>query len=396
MGGAGRYLILHLPTRRQFAVFDANAADVVKYLPAEGQNVRFAAGRDRLMVVLNNAVLQRWNLGTFEFEQSAALPFKGVVKTVAMGAASAGPLLVHWARGTEALDQASWEFFDPQTLRRLPTERFPMSFATSYRDFAHVRASGDGRLFGMWCTSHSPTGLQTLVLEGREVKHFYDHDSVGHVIPGPDGRVVFTGMGLHTREGRVLALGGRRRFYCLPARHGVYYLATQTADGKSRLAVYLPGHSQPVCDLPDAEVMTRTEAEVGAKTDFLQDKRIHWLPDAKLLVTIPPGDGRLLVRRFDVGEELSRSGLDYLLVTSQAPESARRGANYVYQLHVKSKHDVRYRVEYGPAGARIDRAGRLTWAVPAGFDGRECTVVVGVRSASGKECFHRFTLRITR
>ena len=54
-GGGGRFLILHLAQTRQLAVFDVNQAKVVKYLPVPADNVRFAAGMNKLLVVAPDA-----------------------------------------------------------------------------------------------------------------------------------------------------------------------------------------------------------------------------------------------------------------------------------------------------------------------------------------------------
>ena len=45
----GRYLVLHLPEKRQLAVFDVNRAAVVRHIPVADDDVVFAAGLDRLL-----------------------------------------------------------------------------------------------------------------------------------------------------------------------------------------------------------------------------------------------------------------------------------------------------------------------------------------------------------
>ena len=42
----------------------------------------------------------------------------------------------------------------------------------------------------------------------------------------------------------------------------------------------------------------------------------------------------------------------------------------------------------------VTKEGVVRWTVPAGFDEKSVDVIVGVSDASGKEAFHRFTLRI--
>src|SRR5262249_22484815 len=98
---------------------------------------------------------------------------------------------------------------------------------------------------------------------------------------------------------------------------------------------------------------------------------------------------------FDVDEALEKSGIDYLLVTSPPPLTARKGADYTYQLVVKSKKGgVRYRLDSGPAGMTIGTDGKLTWSVPAARAQGDPSVIVTVSDATGQECVHSFTLSV--
>src|SRR5262249_34530620 len=66
VGGGGRFLILHLPRQRNLAIFDVNEGKVVKYLPVADDRVLFAAGMNKLLVVLpDKNLIQRWSLATF-------------------------------------------------------------------------------------------------------------------------------------------------------------------------------------------------------------------------------------------------------------------------------------------------------------------------------------------
>src|SRR5688500_11557110 len=52
-GGAGRYLIVHLPEPSRLAVVDVVHGRVVKELPTPG-DFHYAASRDKLVIVLND------------------------------------------------------------------------------------------------------------------------------------------------------------------------------------------------------------------------------------------------------------------------------------------------------------------------------------------------------
>jgi hypothetical protein len=125
------------------------------------------------------------------------------------------------------------------------------------------------------------------------------------------------------------------------------------------------------------------------------DKRILFLPEAKLIITIPARNDKMVLHRFDVEEALEKSGIDYLYVTSQAPLTAKKGDTYSYQLAVKSKKGgLKYKVESGPKGMTISDAGRITWSVPPDPEEKESSVIVSIRDATGQEVFHTFTVSI--
>ncbi len=90
-GGGGRFLFLFLPREKKLAVFDAEAGQVIKYLPTVEDNVRFAAGQDVLVLYLpERNEFQRWSLKTLEREAAEPSPFKGLtVVSLCMGSASA-------------------------------------------------------------------------------------------------------------------------------------------------------------------------------------------------------------------------------------------------------------------------------------------------------------------
>ena len=115
-----------------------------------------------------------------------------------------------------------------------------------------------------------------------------------------------------------------------------------------------------------------------------------------MIVVLPPSNDRLVLTPFDVDAALEKSGIDYLLVTTQPTVTARRGEEYVYPVAVKSKKGgVTYRVDSGPPGLSVSPAGEVRWRVPADFKGTTAEVILTVRDAAGQEAFHVFSVRIT-
>src|SRR5262249_46417455 len=93
---------------------------------------------------------------------------------------------------------------------------------------AHVRSSLDGKGVGIWTTAQSPTGVHWVQWDNQLGKRFYSHTTSGHVVPGPGGRLLFTGAGLFTSIGFPTANkaypGSEADGRYLPAHHSDYYL----------------------------------------------------------------------------------------------------------------------------------------------------------------------------
>ncbi len=399
VGGGGRFLVLHLPKMRKLALFDVSEGKIVDYIPAADDRVLFAAGQHKLIVMLTNAnVVQRWDLKTRQREVTAPTPLNGVVKSITMGSASNGPLLVYWARGTDQLAMASLSFLDPGTLKELPIQGQQQRHA-SFRDHIHYRASADGQVFGGWCTSHSPSGVHSLVVIGNQVKGFYEHDTRGHVLPSPDGRFLYTGTGVLSNE--IKAMGGNDRNSTLPAVHGDYYLSVQFEGDRFgrlgrdqaatiRTAIHLASDSRPLVSVPNLTLAHNNEAWTGDSLTF--DKRLLFVPQAKVIVTIPYTNDRIVLHRLDIDEALEKSGIDYLIVTSRPPTEMTPGATISYPIKVKSKQGgVTYNLDAGPKGMKLSADGKLTWKVPADVAGEE-TIVVTVKDKAGQEVFHTFKM----
>jgi hypothetical protein len=322
VGGAGRYLILHLPSLQKLAVFDVTAAQVIGYIPAKDSSPRFAAGLEDVVVLLPGAgVIERWSLKSLEREVSTALPIRGVIKSVAMGSASRGPLLIHWAKGMQELSQAAFALLNVERMQLLEREiKVYPALGSSYRDLVHLRASANGKVFGMWCTSHTPSGVGVIVASDAGVQSYYAHWSAGHVLPSPDGKTLFTRSGMCAPE--VTLTGSQQRGDpALPACSGDYYLSLQPAinpgQGRPSPLIRQPGNSQPnrpaadaagsltiraldkdkpIATLPNLDLPAPGEEWI--KNDFTFDKRVHLIPEARLIITIPASNDRLVLHQF--------------------------------------------------------------------------------------------------
>jgi hypothetical protein len=233
-------------------------------------------------------------------------------------------------------------------------------------------------------------------------------------VPGPDGRVIYTGnRGLLTetlRKQPSAAGGGGQPVYghvpCFPSSIPGYYLTLPIQSVAPQRggpggvggngptgSVWLAGNDRPLLSLPPLPEMASDPNQQNLIAgDFTLDKRVHFMPNANVLITIPYSNDGLVIRKFDVGQELDRSGIDYLFVTSAPVTEAVKGETYRYAITAKSKRgSVRFKLESGPEGMTVSDKGEVTWAVPADAESRE-DVIITVSDASGQETFHTYAV----
>src|SRR5436190_1388182 len=137
----------------------AESAKVARYLPTPAQaSVKVVAGQQKVLVITpDDRGVTRFDLATGEREGGAGkLAFDGTFRTAAMGSASAGPLLVYSGvappKNTTIFKPAEASFFDPLTFRKIAIDgAFDPRYQVSSigEDTMHVRASADGRTFGI-------------------------------------------------------------------------------------------------------------------------------------------------------------------------------------------------------------------------------------------------------
>jgi WD40 repeat protein len=392
VGGGGRYLILHLPQQRQLGIFDANEARVVKYLPGADDNIKFAAGMDKLLVAVpDKNLIQRWDLTTLEREVTAPLPAQGTVNALYMGAASSGPLLVGLGNGVPQGGNSAALFLDPRTLKAVTYKwsKEPLNNFTSRL----ARLSPDGTVVA-WHegAGGEPHALKCGVLSGGTANGAGVWPAAASLaVPGPDDRTLFTAAGLFNTELKQTSAALKGSF--LPATSGPYFLGLE----KDGLSFYLAGNDRPVAKLAGVEGICEEGVSFGSCRDTINhDRRIHFIPEARLVVGIPTSNDRLLLYRFDPEQALEKSDVDYLVVTSQPPRTAARGKPYSYTLRIKSKKGgVRCKLESGPDGLKATADGKVTWDVPRDFPEGEVAVLLTVADATGQEIIHTFKLQVT-
>jgi hypothetical protein len=406
-GGGGRFLILHLPQPGQLAIFDVTEAKIVKYLPLAGDHPLLAASLDKLLVIYpDKNLMQRWSLLGFEREVTAPLPIEGKVSRAALGSASQGPLILYGPEVNE-LGGLPLHFVDIQTLKAIPVtmgeaQGGPLGFLVGNPQMPpFLSASADGKILGLWNPA-GPGGVGCVILDGRRLNTYYDHQVAGPAIPAANGQALYTGTGVYNPE--LKRMGGAAQSLTLPSVQGNYYLSIanpfgggfpgQPANNRMPLTVHLAGDARPLATLDDLEGLDRSQPWGPNATSLPLDKRIAFIPEAKLIITLPPTADQLYLRRFDLDEALEKSGIDYLVVTSQPPARFTPGKTLSYRLAVKSKKGgIKYKLEAAPEGMTLSPSGQVHWSVPLDFNAPEVDVIITIGDATGQEVFHTFKLR---
>jgi WD40 repeat protein len=498
VGGGGRYLLLPIKDAKQMAVFDVNVAAVVKTVRLPSNSAMVAAGAEKFMVVdPETKVIERWDLGMLEREKELALPIRGVVKSIALGSDSAGPMLVCWIQKTDHGPlpfQPNFSLIDLDTLKVLGVETFlrvkvgeargthfpyvnpPASSRSlvtkvtrsnqgvmtreSYlldkktapipRGKQHVglgalelcmgiqgtanpkvRASAEGGLFGFY----NGGGWETVVLEGKSVRTFnlfsinevrpaqprYYPGSDGHVVPGPTGRALFAGAGgLLDEEAQPILRGPQFKYAYLPSQDPACWFAlrpmvagenpeeekaqgTTAKDESLSLLIHLGSSADSAFAVNGLNEMGPTEedestwarpGELQKELLFQYDKRYHLIPAAKLLITVPASNDRLVLRRIDLDEARRRFGA-LLYVTSPSVIHAAIGKELIHKFDVVADQGgVTFTAIRRPAGSSLTPDGTLRWRMPAEHGEGSEDVVIRIGDATGREIYHALRILI--
>lgn len=313
LGGGGRFLIMHIKPIFKLAVFDVEKLELVQLIPVHDSRVLFAAGEEKLVVVQpEQGTIERWSLGAWQRERAAEFHPTATPTDLAMGHASAGPLLL--TVDTEGTNKSDVVFYDLDTLQ--PQEVKIRSESNTdprwYSVFA-ARASADGRLFAV-CSSRS-CRLLTYRRRGASESQLYENDSrqVRFAMPGPLGEIVYTDAGLFNAQFKPLKQDGVSRLQpVVPATRGPFYLtvdapASYTVGDTLRgtVSLQLAPYVTPLATFPDLKLK-------GARSGYFSRDNELTL-DRRLILHVPSG------RIVAIADEADR-----LLVTSTMPPTESR------------------------------------------------------------------------
>jgi chaperonin cofactor prefoldin len=403
VAAGGRYLVFQINSLKKLAFFDVNEGKITEYVSLEDTDMRFTAGAESFYIALRREnVIQRWSLKDFKKELTVKLPFENPVDAIVMGSASIGPIYA-------GAKHAPGVFLNPKTLKPLPYEVLDHVYRRADAEIAgagpetRLRASANGRAFSLWGISGSPGGFRTLVLTDRQVHTFYKHDTVGYIMPSPDGDLMYTAKGVYTNQTKDYS-GNVELFakgFPVPAVSGSYSLSITRDDDrpnnkKSSTAVHVHfnGQDEPILTLPDISMRPGEYGDFHGRELMTLDKRVYFIPEANLLITLPTSNQTVVMHNVNLDRELEEAGIDYLYVASRPAISLPRGGTFKYQIEVKSRNGgVSYKLESGPAGMKVSDSGLVTWRTSRKSSASE-DVIISIRDKSGQEITHAFKIAI--
>lgn len=388
VGGAGKYLIVHLPTLRKAAVVDVPRMQIQHFIPLRSEKTRIAAGRTAVVVAnFETRKLQRWRLDREEMELQVDLPADHPgTGLLAMGSGSYGPILLG----------PGPKFLDLHTLKpiALPLRHSSNGELPTADAGMGVRVSADGQVFGFWKRGPRPQQAFSLINTGSEVVGYTSGESAGHVAPGGDGQTLYAARGRFTNKAESITVKHLNLEYSVPsAQPGFWFVVRELRVNRSPIQLHVEGDDRPFATLTDIEHPGANEWD---DEDFCTDRKMVYLPFYHLFVTLPRAD-QLQFHPVDLADLTAKSAVNYLTVLSQPPPQVSRGQTLHYTVRARSRADsIVHRLESGPPGMAITPEGLLTWTVPRDYGSDLATGAISLQDAAGLKRTQRFTLRVVR
>ena len=400
-GGGGRCLLFHLPKLRKLAVFDVAEARITRYLSLGSDDVLYAAGSEKLVVVSRDQnVIQRYDLASLQKELTVSLPEVGQVEGIALGYASAGPALLATQNGPKFLDVTTLSVIEPPADAVAGKWIRSSSRHSSRQRLAQIRASADGSTFAAADSLRGRNAIWTL--DGDTAHCRFEPSNAVALQPGFDGSLFFGRTGLYSADLQPVSPEQFRNVTCFPAYHPAYFLSVSGSirgynpnpTDKPKLSLYTSGDKRRLVSFTEFdELYGPPESPINGVGSMTVDKRVHFFPTANLLVIVSAQRDQLVLRKLDVTAALEKAGIDYLYVTSSPPATASPGSALAYAVEVKSRQGgVHCTLDSGPEGMTLSDDGKLHWKVPAGEPAGRQAVIITVKDASGQEILHSFNI----
>ncbi|MDB5310002.1 MAG: hypothetical protein JWO38_4204 [Gemmataceae bacterium] len=378
-GAGGRYLFLRIPSRSELVVFDPNKGDLIRD-PNKGDQIKsislgegepnalFAAGAAKLFVYKKKTrTVERYDLLSWELEQTTAGP-SGMpsVDAVAVGAGSDGPVYLLSAGGGRAGDV---RVLDATSLKE--TAKYQVPEWKRADGNAHARSSDDGTVIGVAGESgavvlrFNPGSCQARPLRP-------DGDPPLLATPSPDGEFVYTSRGVFKPDGTPVMKVEDEYFYTFPTAHGKgLYLSLEVKTPLRRvgegLHLHLANSSLRAGAFPSVKIPRRLGTADEVAEPVPADQRVHLWPAAGLAAVLPSSNDTIELHKVNVESALKSHGGEYLVIGSDPPTTAYRGAEWKYTPVVWTRRGrAQPRVVSGPPGMEL-RDKDIVWTPSPDF-----------------------------
>jgi hypothetical protein len=431
VGGGGRFLLVALKEARKLAVFDVNAADVVKTIPLPSTSALIAAGANKLLIAFpEEQVLERWDLATLEREGGSHVsPIDGWIRALALGSDSDGPALALWypkVRGDSTyLRSTMWSSRGPEArfsfidLNRLTVPRagsIELDKQSSMKQSDSLSISGGsfmlnpdlGARYKVYLRASAGGGVFEIAVLPMEFFFLKAQGNRLSMVSHQVRDLADPPRGFITHPVIESVPSGLRPIY-IRAVDPAYYLgmsglpsnvagsegglgnteAIVGAHGPATVAIHAAGDGSRLFTIHGLDEMALSvKMSEWFHDDLTIEKRFYFVPAAKLFITVPPSNDRLVLRHVDFDDALDRFGAEQLIIVSASTVTARAGLVLEHRIVARSKKGrITYALSDGPDGLKVAADGTLRWAVPARLKGQVLTVVVTVSDASGNERF---------
>jgi hypothetical protein len=430
--GAGRYLLLTMPDSRRLAIFDASTADVTKIIPLPYEKVLVAGGSEKFVLVFpEQNVIERWDLSTLTREESRKSPIRARIVSIAMGSNASGPILAEWLVDEHT---GRYSFIDARSLKVLKVPELARNRRTNLDTLSpgsaviglsgpgghppsfSIRASDDGRIFIVrpedWTQPSQRCPLFELADGAVRVRYFGEpRDDPGPRLAGSDGRLLYAAYSVLDPEGNDVfpsRTGRRDSVVFLPSSDPGYFLGiaglrisrhreSNPIHSPLSLTVFAAGSLIPLVTVHGMDEMDQLNPfnVYWNRPGPAFEQRFHWLPSAELLVTAPPSNDRLCLRRLAMPGALAGLGDHFLYVTSASILRATSGKKLSHRIELKSrKGGIKLTLIKGPEGLTLKPDALIEWNVPNRGGSFDETAVITIEDESGQSLFHRLKIQV--
>lgn len=310
------------------------------------------------------------SLASLKRESMVKLNVQGRIKAISAGYGSQGPLLVSVETETGDKRRSSLVCVDLKPLRIVPMKTMGEDHFVfgNANDTVEMRSSYDGRVYGMWYPSTFPSGVQSVTIHNDTLHFGFQHESPGFALPSADGSHLLTGLlGTLPSDLSMFTASTIVPGSIVPTSHPRLFFVVNGSGEKTdskQAEIHLGsiGSEETIRHLPEVSVpLFDLKARANLPYEIPIDKRLFFLVEQSLIVTIPDSNDRVVWQSCNLRNEMRT----YFFVSSAPPKVFRPGEPFAYKLRVEtSEKRLSFKLLNGPPGMQMSTDGLISWDVP--------------------------------